>query len=60
MGSADDTICAYFVPSVDPATQFVPFCVLGGPAQRTLLSFFHFAFCVRNCVGGPGSTDIRP
>ena len=57
-GSSKSTICPHFVPSADPATQFVPILCSRRTPRRTFLSFFHFVFCVHNCVGGPGSSDI--
>ena len=57
-GSSESTICPHFVPSADPATQFVPILCSRRTPRRTFLSFFHFVFCVHNCVGGPGSSDI--
>ena len=32
-------------------------CVVSGPTRRTRRGKMSFAFCVRNCVGGPGSSD---
>ena len=40
-----------------PTTQKVPFCLLSADTMNLLSSFFGFAFCSGNCVGGPGSID---
>ena len=44
IGSTEGTICAYFVPSVDPATQFVP--ILGPRRTRSADLIIIFPFCV--------------